>query len=83
MDQTTRTQAQLGAYLRRTRKSKGLTQGSLAEQVSKRQATISNLESAQGGATLETLFAVLAALDLELVVRPRTKGSREGLADIF
>jgi len=26
---------------------------------------------------------VLSALDLELVVRPRTKGSRDSLADIF
>jgi HTH-type transcriptional regulator/antitoxin HipB len=83
MDQATRTQGQLGAYLRRARKSKGLTQDNLAEQISKRQATISNLESPEGGATLETLFAVLSALDLELVVRPRTKGSRADLAEIF
>jgi HTH-type transcriptional regulator/antitoxin HipB len=83
MDQSTRTPAQLGAFLRRARKSKGLTQARLAEQISKRQATISNLESSEGGATLETLFAVLAALDLELAVRPRTKGSRDRLADIF
>jgi len=83
MDQATRTQTQLGAYLRRARKSKGLTQASLAEQISKRQATISNLESSEGGATLETLFAVLSALDLELVVRPRTKGTRDSLAAIF
>ena len=83
MDQATRTQAQLGAYLRRARKAKGLTQSGLADTVSKRQATISNLESPAGGATLETLFAVLSALDLELVLRPRTKGSRDSLADIF
>ncbi|HEX3363918.1 helix-turn-helix domain-containing protein [Phenylobacterium sp.] len=83
MDQATRTQAQLGAYLRRARKTKGLTQDSLAEQINKRQATVSNLESPEGGATLETLFAVLSALDLELVVRPRTKGNRDSLGDIF
>lgn len=83
MDQATRTQAQLGAYLRRARKTKGLTQSSLAEQIRKRQATVSNLESPEGGATLETLFAVLSALDLELVVRPRTKGNRDNIADAF
>jgi HTH-type transcriptional regulator/antitoxin HipB len=83
MDQATRTQAQLGAYLRRARKARGLTQDSLAEQINKRQATVSNLESPEGGATLKTLFAVLSALDLELVVRPRTKGSRDSLADLF
>lgn len=83
MDQATRTQAQLGAALRRARKTKRLTQAGLAEQINKRQATVSNLESPDGGATLETLFAVLSALDLELVVRPRTKGSRDSLADVF
>jgi HTH-type transcriptional regulator/antitoxin HipB len=83
MDQATRTRTQLGAILRRARKTKGLTQGALAEQVNKRQATVSNLESPEGGATLETLFAVLSALELELVVRPRTKGSLESLADVF
>jgi HTH-type transcriptional regulator/antitoxin HipB len=83
MDQVTRTQSQLGALLRRARKAAGLTQGELGERVSMRQATISNLESPEGGATLDTLFAVLSALDLELVVRPRTKGSAEQLGDLF
>ena len=83
MDQTTRTQAQLGAYLRRVRKAKGLTQDDLSDRIHKRQATISNLETPEGGATLETLFAVLSALDLELVLRPRNKATREQLGDIF
>lgn len=83
MAQATRTQGQLGAYLRRVRKAKGLTQAELGEQIRKRQATVSNLESPEGGATLETLFAVLAALDLELVVRPRTKSSARAIEDAF
>jgi HTH-type transcriptional regulator/antitoxin HipB len=83
MAQTTRTHGQLGAYLRRTRKVRGLTQVQLGEQIRKRQATISNLESPEGGATLETLFAVLAALDLELVVRPRTKSGARAIEDAF
>ena len=83
MDQTTRTQAQLGAFLRRARKAKGLTQADLSDRISKRQATISNLESPEGGATLETLFAVLSALDLELVIRPRTKATHKQLEDLF
>jgi len=83
MEQATRTQAQLGAFLRRTRKAADLTQAQLSDRINKRQATISNLESAEGGATLETLFSVLSALDLELVVRPRTKSSRDSLADVF
>lgn len=82
MDQPTRTQSQLGAFIRRARKTAGLTQGELGERINKRQATISNLESSEGGATLETLFAVLAALELELVVRPRTKVDPSDIADL-
>lgn len=82
MDQPTRTQPQLGALIRRARKAAGLTQGELGELVRRRQATVSTLEAGEG-ATLDTLFAALAALDLELVVRPRTKGSRAQLGDLF
>ncbi|KAK0332652.1 hypothetical protein LTR94_024015 [Friedmanniomyces endolithicus] len=42
-----------------------MSQTDLAGQIGKRQATISNLES--GAGTLKTFFAVLAALELELV----------------
>jgi HTH-type transcriptional regulator/antitoxin HipB len=83
MLQVTRTQSQLGTYLRRVRKAKGLTQTDLSDRIRRRQATVSNLESHAGGATLDTLFAVLAALDLELVVRPRTKNASSDLADLF
>ncbi len=68
--------------MRRYRKQAGATQSSLAERIDKRQATVSSLESA-GGGTLETLFAVLSALDLELVIRPRTRNTTERLGDIF
>jgi HTH-type transcriptional regulator/antitoxin HipB len=82
MDQAIRTPKQLGATLRRRRKQAGSTQSSLAERINKRQATVSSLESSGNGA-LETLFAVLSALDLELIVRPRTKSTTDRLGDIF
>ena len=82
MDSASRTPRQLGGELRRFRKKRGLTQAQLSSRIEKRQATISTLESA-GNGTLETLFAVLSALDLELSIRPRTKGSRTELEDIF
>jgi HTH-type transcriptional regulator / antitoxin HipB len=82
MDQSSRTQKQLAAELRRYRKKHGLTQVQLSRLIDKRQATISNLESA-GNGTLGTLFAVLSALDLELTLRPRSKGERTKLGDIF
>jgi HTH-type transcriptional regulator/antitoxin HipB len=77
-----RTQNQLGAELRRYRKKKNLTQDDLSRLISKRQATISSLESA-GSGTLETLFAVLSALDVELVLRSRSRGDRAELGNIF
>jgi HTH-type transcriptional regulator/antitoxin HipB len=77
-----RTPKQLGADLRRYRKRRNLTQADLSAQINKRQATISALEGA-GGGTLETLFAVLAALDLELTLRSRSKTERAELGDIF
>ncbi len=82
MDQTSRTPQQLGAALRRYRKKRDLTQGDLGAKINKRQATISALESGEGG-TLDTLLAVLAALDLELVVRPRVKSAASDLGEVF
>ncbi len=82
MDQASRTSQQIGAALRRYRKKRDLTQGDLGSLINKRQATISNLEAGEGG-TLETLLAILSALDLELVIRPRAKGAATDLADIF
>lgn len=77
-----RTPKQLGTELRRYRKKRELTQTNLSQLINKRQATISSLKSA-GSGTLETLFAVLSALDLEITIRPRAKGERVKLGDIF
>ena len=77
-----RTQNQLGAELRRYRKKMNLTQDDLGRLISKRQATISSLES-DGSGTLETLYSVLSALDIELVLQPRSKGARAEIGDIF
>jgi HTH-type transcriptional regulator/antitoxin HipB len=83
MDQITRTSPQLGAALRRRRKQAGLSQESLADKVKLRQATISRLESGDMGTKLGTLLDVVAALDLEIVVRPRSKGRPADIEDIF
>lgn len=73
MEQVVRDEKQLAAALRRERKRADLTQAELAVSAQKRQATISNLEGGAGG-TLDTLFSVLRALELELIVRPRVQG---------
>jgi HTH-type transcriptional regulator/antitoxin HipB len=82
MDQVIRDEKQLAAELRRRRKRADLTQTELAISAQRRQATISNLENGEGG-TLETLFAVLRALELELVMRPRTRNHLSNHGDLF
>ena len=83
MDTIARTTKQLGAALRRFRRQKGLTQGSLGERMHARQATVSKLESGQAGTQLGVLIDALTALDLELVVRPRSKGSTDQIEELF
>lgn len=77
-----RTSQQLGTAIRRYRRQKKLTQRELGERMRTRQATISKME-AGGDIQLTVLTAALAALDLELVIRPRTKMSVRALADLF
>lgn len=81
MEPIIRTDKQLAAALRRYRRLTKLTQSELASTTGKRQATISNLEA--GGGTLDTLFAVLSALELELVLRPRGQTRSPPLGDLF
>lgn len=83
MDQIASTPKQLGTILRRRRKDIGLSQEVLASRIHLRQATVSALENSATDARLDTLFDALAALDLELVVRPRTKGSAREIGDLF
>jgi HTH-type transcriptional regulator/antitoxin HipB len=74
MEQLVRNVDQIGSAIRRRRKLAKLSQDQLCLRTGLRQATISELEAADRNARLSTLFAVLAALDLELVVRDRTVG---------
>ncbi len=84
MEQIARTPKQIGHALRQQRRQLGLTQISLGEKTKLRQATVSALETGEVNARLRTLCTILAALDLELVVRPRTKGEMaEEIEDIF
>lgn len=82
-DQIARTPKQIGDAIRRRRRLKGMKQTNVGEKTSLRQATISALEAGEPGTQLRTLFDVLTALDLELVIRPRTKASNEKIEDLF
>ncbi|PDT64195.1 transcriptional regulator [Bradyrhizobium ottawaense] len=83
MDTIARTPQQVGAGIRRYRRQKKLTQGDLGERMHARQATVSKLEAGGPATQLRILTDALAALDLELVIRPRTKMTAEALADLF
>ena len=73
MDYTAHTPKQLGQVLRGQRKSQKLTQKEAARVVGLLPKTISRLELTTETATIESLFKLLSALQLELVVQSRTK----------
>ena len=83
MDTIVRTTKQLGAALRRYRRQKELTQRDLGDLMHARQATVSKLESGEAGTQLGVLINSLAALDLELVIRPRSKAPADQIEDLF
>ena len=83
VDQIARTPKQVGEALRRRRRSQGLKQKDLGDRTKLRQATISGLEAGEPGTQLRTLFDVLTALNMELVIRPRTKASNDKIEDLF
>jgi HTH-type transcriptional regulator / antitoxin HipB len=64
-----RTPQQLGQVLRSCRKKRRLTQRAAGSKVGVRQSQISVIEGHGAKATVETLYKVLSALGLELVLR--------------
>jgi HTH-type transcriptional regulator/antitoxin HipB len=81
MDTIVRTTKQAGAAVRRYRRR--LPQDALGRKVHARQATISKLEAGEPATQLRILMDTLAALDLELVVQPRSKASISEIEDNF
>lgn len=82
-EQIARNEKQLGAILRRARKQAGLTQSGLGDHIHLRQGTVSRLEAGEPAMQLRTLMAALSALGLELVIRPRSKGSTKDIENLF
>ena len=78
-----RTPQQVGEALKRFRKLQKLTQREISEQIGLRQATISSVESGDAGTQLKTLTEILKALELELVIKERSKDDQSALEDLF
>jgi HTH-type transcriptional regulator/antitoxin HipB len=74
MSDLARTPKQIGNVIRRARKRRGWNQTQLGERAGLRQETISQIESGNPATKLETILAILAALDLEFRIVPRSKG---------
>ncbi len=83
MQRTARTPSQIGAIIHRERRARGLTQAQLGAKIGRRQATLSKLEKGEPATQLSTLFDVLTALNLELVIGDRGKDSNTVLEQIF
>lgn len=83
MSDLARTPAQIGNLVRRTRKRQQLSQAKLGEKAGLRQETISLIETGNPATKLETILAVLAALDLEFRIAPRAKGGSAEIEEIF
>lgn len=73
MEQLVYSPKSLGIAIKRQRYIKNLNQTDAGRQFKIAQDTFSSIEQGAPGTRLETLFRVLAALDLEMVIRTKNK----------
>jgi HTH-type transcriptional regulator / antitoxin HipB len=83
MNDPARTPKQIGNLIRRARKKRGWSQSELGSKAGLRQETISLIETGNPASKLETILAVLAALDLEFQIAPRSKGQASDIEELF
>jgi HTH-type transcriptional regulator/antitoxin HipB len=80
---STRAASQLGLAIKRFRTYAELTQAELARDAGLRQATISKAEKGLGTTEIQTLYAICAALGLEVVLRPKAKTGELSVEELF
>jgi HTH-type transcriptional regulator / antitoxin HipB len=73
----------LGNMIQRARKQKGWSQAELGEHTNMRQSAVSMIEKGQAALKLDTLLTIVAALDLDLQIGPRARGSIEDFAGML
>jgi HTH-type transcriptional regulator/antitoxin HipB len=83
METIVRTEKQIGAAVRRFRRQQNLSQAALGDRMHARQASVSKLEAGEPATQLRMLTNALAALGLELVMRPRSKASDTEIEELF
>lgn len=83
MVQIVRSPKSLGVALRRHRRRLNLTQAQLGALAGIRQGTVSQAESGLKTIKLQTVMDLLRALDLEMAIQQRSKGSHSEIEDLF
>jgi len=83
MMQSARTAKQIGAIIRRARRSAGMSQAALGAKIGMRQATISKLERGEPATQLVTLLDALSALGMEILIDRRGRVVVKDLEDLF
>ncbi len=78
MEQLVYSTKSLGNAIKRQRKEKKFTQQEAGRDFNLDQTTVSSIEQGAQGTRLETLFRMLAALDLEMIIRPKNIVHRKG-----
>lgn len=80
MDYVARTPSQLGAVLKGCRKQRSLSQTAAGTQVGLTQRTVSVIESDAARSGIDTLYKLLSALGLELVIRDKAPDDEKSQA---
>lgn len=83
MSHVIRSPEQLGTFIRRRRRQKQMTQAALAGLTGLRQELVSRIETGHEGVKLSSMYALFAALDLDLVVEDRNARAPADIGDIF
>ena len=83
MSHIARSPRQLGNIIQRTRKQLGLTQTDHANLSGLRQEMISKIETGHEGTKLSSIYALFAALDLELIIDTRSGRQAADIGDVF
>lgn len=73
MKQSVYSPESLGVVLKRARKAKSLNQKEAGLPFKIEQTTVSSIEQGAPGTRIETLFRLLAALDLEMIIQSKEK----------
>jgi len=76
MDYNVHTASQLATAVKSRRKTRKLTQQEVASRVGLLPKTVSALENSPDTSSVDSLFKLLAALELELVLRTKDEAGR-------